>query len=84
MARESYAATVARYTAQLEELHMHLLELLPPGRRVELLRPWNIAMHEIEKATLLRMEQSAYEAQRRDGKSVAQSVMVALGHRVDV
>lgn len=81
MPRESYAATVARHTAVLEELHMHLLEQLPPGERLDLLRPWNIAMHEIEKATRLRMEQSDYEAQRRDGKKLAETARVVAPRR---
>jgi len=84
MPRESYAATVARHTAVLEELHLHVLSLLPPGRRVELLSMWNISMHEIAKATQLRIEKSEYEAQRRDGKKLAETGMTALGHRVDV
>lgn len=82
MPRESYAATVARHTAILEELHMHVLSLLPAGARLDLLRPWNVSMHEIEKATQARIEQSDYEAQRRDGKTLADNAMTALGHRV--
>jgi hypothetical protein len=81
MPRESYAATVARHTAILEELHMQLLEKLPPGERLDYLRDWNISMHEIEKATLLRMDQSAYEAQRRDGKKLAETLRVVAPRR---
>lgn len=83
MVRESYAATVARHTAILEELHLHLIHLLPAGQRVDLLRSWNVSMHEIEKATLLRMQRSSYEAQRRDGVELAKTALTILGYRVD-
>lgn len=81
MPRESYAATVARHTAILEELYMQALEALPAGARLDRLRDWNIAMHEIERATLLRMEQSSYEAQRRAGKEIGQTVKVVSPRR---
>lgn len=76
MPRESYAATVARHTAILDELHMHLLEQLPPGDRVKHLRLWSVSMHEIQEATRKRIEASDYEAQRRDGIALAQTALV--------
>ena len=76
MPRESYAATVARHTAILDELHMQLLEQLPPGDRVKHLRLWSVSRHEIEEATKKRIEASDYEAQRRDGKALAETARV--------
>jgi len=81
MPRESYAATVARSTAVLEEIFMHVLEQLPPGERTNLLRPWNIHMHEIQRATQLRIERSDYEAYRRSGIEVAGHTLSAQATR---
>ena len=75
MPRESYAATVTRHVAVIEELFMTMLEQLPPGDRTKVLRPLAVSLHEIEKATKQRIEASDYEAQRRDGKH-----LVTLAH----
>lgn len=81
MPRESYAATVARHTAVLDELHMRLLEQLPPGDRVKHLRLWSISMHEINEATRKRIEASDYEAQRRAGVEIAETATTLGGIR---
>lgn len=72
MARESYAASVARHTEIMYELFVALHEV-PVGDPEErsISRSFVASLTEIQRLTKLRLDKSDYEYQRRQGKVLA-------------
>ena len=72
MARESYAAAVARHTEIMYELFVALHET-PIGSPEErgISRSFIASLTEIQRLTQLRIDQNEYEYQRRQGKVLA-------------
>lgn len=82
MPAESYAATVARHTAIMEELFLAAVASVPDeGERTGLIRSYSACQAEIERRTLHRMEASAYEYQRREGHKLADIARVVAPRR---
>lgn len=72
MPRESYASAVARHTETMYELFIALHTVSagdPEGRAIS--RAFVASLAEVQRLTQLRMERSDYEAQRREGKKLA-------------
>jgi hypothetical protein len=82
MPTESYAATVARHTSIMEELFLAAVASVPDtGERMGLIRSYSACLAEVERRTLHRMEASAYEAQRREGKKLSELARVVAPRR---
>lgn len=72
MPSESYAASVARHTATMEELFTAAVESVPDaGERRALTRAFTACMTEVERLTNHRIQASDYEYQRREGQKLA-------------
>jgi hypothetical protein len=72
MARESYAASVARHTEIMWELFtaLHEVRVGDPEERA-ISRSFVASLTEIQRLTQLRLDKSDYEYQRRQGKVLA-------------
>jgi len=71
MPQESYAETVARMTASMEEIFTAAVASVPDrGEREGLIKAYSAAMAEVERRTLHRMQASTYEYQRREGQKL--------------
>lgn len=84
MPRESYAATVARHTAAIEDSVLTLAKATDAGTRAACVTVISKALGCIQEATLRRIERSDYEAQRRDGVELARLARGAVGERAGV
>lgn len=71
MARESYAAAVARHTEIMYELFVALHEVAvgdPEERAIS--RAFIASLTEVQRLTQLRIDASEYEYQRREAKKL--------------
>lgn len=81
MVRESFAACVQRHSAALEVLLLDLVTETDPKKRGKLAQLGMRSLAEIEIMADQRIDRSAKEAQRRDGKNLAETAAAAVGFR---
>ena len=81
MPRESYAAAVARHAAVMEECFDLVCNQPGPGELRGIMKVFSASLLEVERLTRLRVEASAYEAQRREGHELAQLATIVAPRR---